>query len=520
MGSINNQNKTSGRRPRLLLVNPYADIKQYVSNYGFTRLIRKKASTTPLALPLLAALTPPHWDVGIIDEELEPLSPDINADLVGITALSNTADRAYAIADSMRTRGIAVVMGGPYVSCNVDEALTHANSVVIGEAEQVWKACLDEFESGRPARTYRASGMVPYHASLRPRWDLIDTSLLAAIPVQVSRGCPFNCDFCLVSELFGTTMRYRDIDDVVAEIESLPKKTVFFVDDNLTANKEYARKLMKRLTPLGIVWMSQASIEIGDFPDLLSQMAAAGCMHLLVGFESVNEASLDEAHKRQNNIEKYTGAIARIHKAGIHVCASMIVGFDNDTLDEFDKIHDFIHAAGLWYINLNILDAIPGTKLHRRIVEEGRWVNRPNRFTGGMFPTIKYKHMSQADLFDKYMETMRLLYSWDDLHDRIVGLFSSGSFSRPERNPDIPLADKIIMTFKIIWVFFIAAAPAKRRLFLALFRLIRQRHVTPEKVVFFLLTAEGMNRLTRELLRNVPVWREKFAAMDAATSIK
>ena len=198
----------------------------------------------------------------------------------------------------------------------------------------------------------------------------------------------------------------------------------------------------------------------------------------------------------------------------------MIVGFDNDTLDEFDKIHDFIHAAGLWYINLNILDAIPGTKLHRRIVEEGRWVNRPNRFTGGMFPTIKYKHMSQADLFDKYMETMRLLYSWDDLHDRIVGLFSSGSFSRPERNPDIPLADKIIMTFKIIWVFFIAAAPAKRRLFLALFRLIRQRHVTPEKVVFFLLTAEGMNRLTRELLRNVPVWREKFAAMDAATSIK
>ena len=506
--------------PRLLLINPYTDIKQYVSNYGFARLIGKKANTTPLSLPLLAALTPSHWDVRIIDEELEALPPDISADIAGITALSNTVDRAYEIADSMRARGIRVVMGGPYASCNVNEALTHADSVVIGEAEQVWKTLLDEYESGRPARTYRADGMVPYRESPRPRWDLIDASLLAAIPVQVSRGCPFSCDFCLVSELFGTAMRYRDIDDVVAEIESLPKKTLFFVDDNLTANKEYARRLMKRLAPLGIVWMSQASIEIGDFPDLLSEMAAAGCMHILIGFESVNEASLGEAHKRQNSIEKYAGTIARIHKAGIHVCASMIVGFDNDTLDEFDKIRDFIHAAGLWYVNLNILDAIPGTKLHHRIRDEGRWVNRPNRLTGGMFPTIRYKRMSQAGLFDKYMETMQRLYSWDDLHDRIVSLFASGSFSRPEHNPDVPLADKIILTLKIIWMFLVTAPPVKRRLFLALFILVRQRRVAPEKVVFFLLTAEGMNRLGRELMLSVPEWRKKFAAMDAATSIK
>jgi radical SAM superfamily enzyme YgiQ (UPF0313 family) len=520
MTKQNNHHTISARRPRLLLINPFAEIKQYVSNYGFTRLIGKKAGTTPLALPLLAALTPPHWEVRIIDEELEALPPDVGTDLVGITALSNTVDRAYAIADSMRSRGIPVVMGGPYVSFNVDEALTHANSVVIGEAEGVWKACLDEFESGRLASTYRAEGMAPYRTSPRPRWDLIDAGALAAIPVQVSRGCPFSCEFCLVSELFGTAMRYRDIDDVVAEIESLPKKTVFFVDDNLTANKEYARKLMKRLAPLGIVWISQASIEIGDFPDLLSEMAAAGCMHLLIGFESVNQASLGEAHKRQNTIEKYAGTIANIHRAGIHICASMIVGFDNDTLDEFDRIRGFMHAAGLWYINLNILDVIPGTKLHRRIVSEDRWINRSNRYTGGMFPTIRYKRMAQVELFDTYMKTMQRLYSWEDLHDRIIGLYSSGTFNRPERNPDIPLMDKIVMTFKIIWMFLVAAAPAKRRVFLALFGLIRQRRVVPEKVVFFLLTAEGMNNLTRELTRSVPEWRRQFAAMDAAVSIK
>jgi radical SAM superfamily enzyme YgiQ (UPF0313 family) len=514
MESTGNQQKAHSRRPRLLLVNPYTDIKQYVSNYGFVRLINKKANTTPLALPLLAALTPPRWDVRIIDEEIDTLPTGIHADVVGITSLSNSVDRAYAIADSMRSRGITVVMGGPYVSCNVDEALTHADCVVIGEAEQVWQRFLEEFESGRPAGTYRADGMTPYKTSPRPRWDLIDTSKLAAIPVQVSRGCPFSCEFCLVSELFGNTMRYRDIDDVVAEIESLPKKTIFFVDDNLTANKDYARRLMQRLAPLGIVWISQASIEIGDFPDLLDQMAAAGCMHLLIGFESVNEASLGEAHKRQNNIEKYAGTIAKIHKAGIHICASMIVGFDNDTAEEFDKIHGFMQAMNLWYINLNILDVIPGTRLHRRIVDEGRWVNRPNRFTGGMFPTIRYKHLSQLELFDRYFQTMQRLYSWDDLFERITRLFSTGYFNRPERNPDISIADKIMVSIKIVWLFLVAAGPAKRRLFLALFKLIRQRRVTPEKVIFFLLTAEGMNRISREVTRSLPEWRQKFAAMD------
>ncbi|HUI91899.1 MAG TPA: radical SAM protein [Chitinivibrionales bacterium] len=511
---------SKAQRPRLLLINPYAEIKQYVSNVGFARLIGKKVTTTPLALPLLAALTPSRWEVRIIDEELEPLPQDITADLVGITALSNTVDRAYVIADSLRKRGMKVVMGGPSASCNVHEALLHADGVVIGEAEEVWKSCLDDCEAGRLAKTYKADKPAPYKTSPRPRWDLIDTKNLAAMPVQVSRGCPHHCDFCLVSELFGIAMRYRDVDDVVDEIKSLPMKTIFFVDDNLTANKEYAARLMKRIMPLGVKWMSQASMEIAKHPDLLEDMARAGCMHILVGFESMNEASLGEAHKRHNDIRAYAGAVRAINEHGIHVNASMIVGFDNDTPDEFKKIYDFIHAENLWYVNLNLLDAIPGTSLHRRIAAEGRWVNRPNNLTGGMFPTIRYKQMTQVELFDGFMHTMRRLYSWDDLHDRITALFSTGWFNRPEHNPDISLLDKILMTFKIVWLFLIAGGPAKRRVFLSLFRLIRKRRVTPEKVVFFLMTVEGMNRLTRQLLPDVPGWRDKFASVDAITSEK
>ncbi len=508
----------SGARPRLLLINPFAEIKQFISNIGFARLIGKRAGTTPLALPLLAALAPAHWDVRIIDEELEAIPPDIAADLVGITALTTTIDRAYRIADSFRTRGIKVVMGGPTVTCNPDEALTHADCVVVGEAERVWKDLLDGAEHGTLERVYRSPAPPAYERSPVPRWDLIDTEKIAALSVQVSRGCPFCCDFCLVSQLFGRTMRYRDIDDIMAEIQSLPKKTLFFVDDNLTANKEFARALMKRLAPLGVLWIAQVSIEIADFPDLLADMAAAGCMHVLVGLESVNEASLGEAHKRQNNIERYAEAIRTIHRAGIQVNVSMIVGFDNDTLAEFARIREFLHAADVWYVNLNILDAIRGTALFRRIVSEGRWCNRENRLTGGMFPTFRYKNMSQTELFGAYFETLRAVYSWDDLLPRIARLFATGWFTRPERNRDIRVRDKLRMTLGIIRRFLVDAEPAKRRIFLELFRLIRTRKVAPEKVVFFLLTVEGIHRLYADIEPMLPQWRATIAARDAATA--
>jgi radical SAM superfamily enzyme YgiQ (UPF0313 family) len=505
----------SAVKPMLLLVNPRAEIKQFASNVGFTRLIGKKAGTTPLALPLLAALTPAHWDVRIIDEELEPIPADICPDLVGITALSTTIDRAFAIADSFRCRGIKVVMGGPTVTYGPDAALAHADSIVAGEAEHVWRDLLMAVENGTLQRIYSSPIPVVYINSPVPKWNLINVRDLAALPVQVSRGCPFRCDFCLVSRMFGQTMRYRDLDDIIAEVESLPKKTLFFVDDNLTANKEFAGKLMKRLAPLGVSWIAQVSIEIAGFPDLLADMAAAGCMHVLVGLESVNEASLGEAHKRQNNISRYAGAIRKINESGIQVNASMIVGFDNDTLDEFDKIREFADAANLWYINLNILDAIPGTALHSRIVAEGRWCNRSNELTGGMFPTIRYKHMSQVDLFDRYFQTIKTMYSWSDIGPRIIRLFSTGWFLRPERNSDISTFDKVQMSLRMLCRFLVRGESAKRRVFLALFDLVRRKKVAPEKVVFFLLTVEGIYRLFSEIEPLLPAWRARIAAQDS-----
>jgi radical SAM superfamily enzyme YgiQ (UPF0313 family) len=519
MQSSENPSPHFGSRPHLLLINPLAEIKQFNSNLGMARLIGKKAGNSPLALPLLAALAPAHWNVRIIDEELEPVPPDISADLVGITALSTTIERAYRIADSFRGRGVKVVMGGPAVTFNIDETLAHADCVVAGEAENVWKDVLDGAEIGRLGRVYRSKTPAAYKHSPVPRWDLLETDSIAALPVQVSRGCPYRCDFCLVSEMWGPAMRQRDIDDIITEIRSLPKKTLFFVDDNLTANKAFARELMKRLAPLGVMWIAQVSIDIAEFPDLLADMAAAGCMHVLVGFESVNDASLGEAHKRHNNAARFAQAISTINRAGIQVNASMIVGFDNDTIAEFGRIREFLHAADAWYVNLNLLDAIPGTALYKRIVSEGRWCNRESSLTGGMFPTFRYKNMSQTEIFDAYFKTLRVIYSWEDLLPRIVRLFSTGWFTRPEHNKDVGILDKIRTTFGIVQRFLINAEPAKRRVFLELFRLIRARKVAPEKVVFFLLTVEGIHRLFADIEPLLPQLRTKIAARDKVPTV-
>jgi hypothetical protein len=405
-------------------------------------------------------------------------------------------------------------MGGPHVSVCTEEALGHADCVVKGEAENVWAAVLDDFEHRQLKRTYQTAAPAEYRRSPMPRWDLVDTGKLTAMIVQVSRGCPHHCEFCLVSELFGHTMRYREVDDVIAEVANLPLKTIFFADDNLTANKAYARELVRRLKPLGVEWFCMASIEIAEFPDLLRDMADSGCMHILIGFESLNPASLAETGKRQNRAEKYTAAIRKIHDAGITVNASMIVGFDTDTLEEYDRIHRFLDDASFWYVNLNILDVIPGSRLFKRIEAAGRWYGRPPEFSGGMFPAMHYNHVSQLAMFEKNLAMIKRVYSCEDLHDRVIRMFSTGTFARRFDNPDVTAVQKITMTFRLVWAYLVVGDRHQRRLFLDLFALMRRKKVAVEKIVFLLATVEGIRRYLADLEPYLDKWREKIRGFD------
>lgn len=451
----------------------------------------KDTPVPPLSLPTVAALTPSHYDIKIIDEEVEPVDFDLEPDIVGITALGNTVKRGYEIADRFRKKGATVVMGGPQVSFNVEASLEHADAVVIGEAEGVWQKCLADFEKGGIKQRYKTTSPCAYRESPIPRWDLIRTDRVMAIPVQVSRGCPYKCEFCVVRNLLGRAHRYRDLGNVIEEIRALPKRQITFADDNLTANKQYAHALMEKLKPLKVSWMCQASLDVSDDPELLGKMAEAGCTSILVGIESLNPASLKEAAKYQNRVEKFAKGISVIHDHGIHVIGSFIVGFDTDYLDAFDRIVEFTNKNAVTLFSLNVLTAYPGTDLYSRMMAGGR-INDIDTDMLGIYPTMQYKNVSQSDMFKKFFVTLEKMCSYEVVLPKACQTLGNGKFTH-YNEADIRVHDKIRSVYYLVRQYVTTRNSAKKKLFGMLFRLAIQGKVSMGNVIEFLLLLASFN---------------------------
>lgn len=475
-----------GKRYRLLLVNPKRRHRFHWDLKELCRIMRKRTAVHPLALPTVAALTPENYDIAIHDEEMAPVRFQPPPDIVGLTALTSSIKRAYAIADRFREMAVPVVMGGSHVSFNVEESLQHCDSVVIGEAEGIWPECLADFERGALKPTYKRETLYEFKTNPPPRWDLVDTENIMALGVQASRGCPYSCDFCLVRNLFGRRHRYREVDNLVAEIEGLPKKQITFVDDNLTANKAFARALMERLKPLNVTWMCQASLDLCEHEDLLDAMSEAGCTSVLLGIESLNPASLRETGKRQNRIERYEAGIAALHRHGLHVVGSFIVGFDADRLDAFEHIVNFTDRTNLSLIMLNVLTAYPGTDLFERMRRVGRMADIDPDLLNGIHPTMRYRHISQAEMFETYFQVLERLLAPERVRKKAVKIFGNGSF-RKYNEADIRVGDKVFSLGHLVRRFLLTADVAKRRLLTDLFSLVFRHKVPVGNVVEFLL---------------------------------
>lgn len=483
----------------LLLVIPRQKFKHYSMQIGMAQMAGKANTMPSLALALIAALTPRNYTITIADEEVDGVPYDRSFDIVGITAFSNTIDRAYAIADTFRKKGAMVVMGGAHVTFAADETLEHADAVVLGEAEEAWPRLLRDFENGTLKPRYQSQAPAPFVTSPFPRWDLVRTGRYLSLPIQASRGCPYNCEFCLVTKMFGKKKRMRDLDDIVAEIESLPSKRIFFVDDNLTINKNFAHRLMARLKPLEVSWVCQSSIDVTDDEQLLLEMAEAGCHQILIGFESLNQANLDETHKDQNDVSKFEQAIGRIHKVGIHVLASFIIGFDQDTVTTFDTIHEFCLRNHVPYMILNVLACSPGSDLYRKMEAAGRLCRVPAEYKDGMFPTIEYVGLKRPELFRGYLRTLRREFAYDVILAKAKGLFSQGTFTRQRKDPELKPYQKGLIFFRLIGIFLFSADKNKRETFLYLFRMFRRGGVAIESVVMYLMSMEGFNRYVKWL---------------------
>lgn len=489
-------------------------------------LMGKRTSAVPLALPLIAALTPAHWCVRILDEEIDPLDIDAlrapgNApDLVGITALNSNVTRGYEIADAFQCAGIPVIMGGPEVSFKVEESLTHCDAVVIGEAEGVWRRILRDVERGRLSQVYQSAALSEFRQSPIPRWDLVDTSKVMTTVVQVSRGCPNRCRFCVVSKLFGKTQRYRDVDDVIAEIAASPIKEIAFADDNLLADRDFAREFLAKLEPLGVSWSCQSSIDVGLEPEMVDSMARAGCRTVLFGFESVNTESLDEANKSHNLVERYSEVIENMHRAGIHVLASFLVGFDADTPDVFENISRFVRQNKLSMVMVNSLSPFPGTVLHRSLERQGRLLPMRVDDLVLFYPMMRYRHLSPIEICDRGLELLRELYSYERLLEKAPDVLGSGAFTHDD-GAAIPATTKLRSTFNLLYSHLLTGGPEKRKLFLELFSLVKDQRATPGDVVRYLLFMESQNEFLdyaeghmEEAKRHIRLCLERAETMD------
>ncbi len=393
----------------------------------------KYARWKPLGLLIVAGLTPPEWDITVVDENLGV--PDYAAmprpDLVGITAFTSQAPRAYKVAAEFRSRGLPVVMGGIHATMCLEEALERVDAVVTGEAESVWAQVLRDARQGTLDRVYPGVHLEMDDVPLA-RHDLLPTGYRLG-SIQTTRGCPLNCNFCSVTAFNGGRFRHRPIENVVQEFKLIREKYVLIVDDNLVGTRKdhiaRAKDLFRAMiqASLGKKWIAQATINMADDEELLKLAVKAGCCGVFIGFESPHVEGLVEIHKKFN-IQKgrdLKASVRRIQRHCIPVVGAFIIGLDVDEPGIGQQIADAADRYGLDAINVTLLTPLPGTRLWDKMESENRII--ANAFPEDWkyytlsFPVTRYMHLSWADMLNERESCARGFYSYPRMVRRVFG---------------------------------------------------------------------------------------------------
>jgi radical SAM superfamily enzyme YgiQ (UPF0313 family) len=393
------------------------------------RIVRQEFRLLPLNLAMLAALTPPEIEISIVDEAIEQTNFDEQVDLVGVSCTSAVVPRAYEIAAEYRKRGIKVALGGTHPTLIPHEAIKHADSVCIGEAEGSWGEMLADFRSGKLKRFYHNDGYCSLEGLPIPRRDLFEAEHYLPIDgIQTSRGCPFACDFCAVTAIFGHRYRFRPIRDVLAEIDTLKRKYVFFYDDNIVGNPGYSKELFRALIPYNKRWIGQAPTTVIKDPELLKLMAKSGCKGLFVGFESLSEENLRQSLKKHNDPKQYKEVVRKLHDQGIVISGAFVFGLDNDDRTVFERTLEFAMDVELDIAQFNWLTPYPGTPIYDRLKAENRLIETEWWLTGSGLGTetgeaVVYhpKMMSADELKEGSRWVRRNFYSTSSILRRFFG---------------------------------------------------------------------------------------------------
>lgn len=386
---------------------------------------RSSDAMPPLAMGILAARAP-GWEISFYDEKAEALPRDDTPDLAALSVETYTARRAYAVADAYRARGVTVVMGGYHPTFLPDEALGHADAVLIGDAEGAWETLLADFAAGQLKRRYLGNNKLGLDDYRLDRGIYRGKRYAPVELIQYGRGCRFACDFCSIHAFYGTDIRVRPVAGLVAEIESLrPGKLLLFVDDNLFGRKRDLLAMLEAIEPLKRRWGCQISIDVARDENLLDRMARAGCRFVLIGFESLDPASLRQMGKRWNKVSgSYQSVVKALHRRGIGIYGTFVFGYDADTSDTFERTLEFALEARLEIANFNPLTPTPGSALYDRLLAEGRllsptwWVDPDYRYGRAIFAP---RGMRADELTEGIIEIRRRFYSWRSIGTRMLG---------------------------------------------------------------------------------------------------
>jgi radical SAM superfamily enzyme YgiQ (UPF0313 family) len=414
---------------RLYLINPSNPLVSSV-NVNQSRWNRYRV-WKPLSLMVLAGLTPPDWEIIIVDENLR--WPDYGAmprpDLVGITSFTSQANRAYEVAAHFRHLGVPVVMGGIHATMCLDEVMEHVDSVVTGEAETVWAELLEDARHGRLKHRYDG-GHAGMNELAPARHDLLPARY-AFGAIQTTRGCPLNCTFCSVTTFNGAQYRQRPIPDVVCEFQSIREKRVLVVDDNLIGTRPEhiarAKELFRALAHANLrkQWVAQATINFADDDELLALAAKAGCRGVFIGFESPTPEGLRELGKKFNQIKgrDFRASVQRIQRHKILVVGSFIIGLDIDEPGIGKRIAEVASHYGVDSLSTLFLTPLPGTRLWDQMKSEERIAL--NTFPADWkyytltFPVARYKHFTRESIIQEMISCNRRFYSLERISRRV-----------------------------------------------------------------------------------------------------
>jgi radical SAM superfamily enzyme YgiQ (UPF0313 family) len=391
---------------KLLLVSP---------SHKRGKKILKAIKIPQLSLHILASLTPDDVDITVVDEEIREIDFSLDFDLVGISCMTATANRSYQLSDMYRQKGSKVVLGGIHPTILPQEAIQHADAVVIGEAEGCWADVINDFRKGRLQKFYHVPepdlAKYPF-----PRRDYdIDKAIFNCVGLVTTRGCPYACEFCSVTDFYGRKIRHRPVSMVVEDIKQSGSKTFLILDDNVAGHPEYSKELFEALIPLGIGWVGQSSMSLAKDKEMLKLCRLSGCAALFFGLESVSPSSLKGMKKALKSIEETEEAIKIIQDNGIAFHPSIILGFDTDTKAIFDDTLEFLARTKLPTMSLHILTPYPGTRIYQRFKDQGRIISHDWSHYDHHTVVFQPKNMTPRELAEGHHYVQSEFYSFSSI---------------------------------------------------------------------------------------------------------